>query len=134
MSDGERIAWSTSHGATVVHLTGEFDLGDVALLGDACQTAMAEFGDRVAVDLADATFLDSSALGVLVRVSKVAAAQGGWLRLAAASHPPVRRILEITTLDEVFGLFDTVQGAADWVAEGEPGDADPSPRPGLDEE
>lgn len=63
------------------------------------------------VDLAHTTFLDSTSLGVLVGAAKLAAAQSGWLRLAAATHPSVQRILEITQLNIALGLYPSVEAA-----------------------
>ena len=65
---------------------------------------------HLVVDLTQTTFLDSSALGVLVGALKRVREKGGRLdivRPAAGS----RRIFEITNLDRVLDLHDTLEGA-----------------------
>jgi anti-sigma B factor antagonist len=52
--------------AVVVHLLGEHDVSTIPAIGDAVSAAMAR-SDRVLIDLSDATFLDSSVLGVVLR-------------------------------------------------------------------
>jgi anti-sigma B factor antagonist len=111
--EGERITWSVLRDAAVVQLRGEFDLADVSRLQDACDAAVAAAGPHVVVDLSETTFLDSSVLGVLVGVANQTRQQGGWLRFAAATNPVVRRVIEITMVDQVLGLYATVQEAVD---------------------
>ena len=55
---------------------------------------------RVLVDLSDASFIDSMALGVLLGSTKRLRASGGQLELVV-SKPDIRRIFEITMLDRI---------------------------------
>ena len=58
------------------------------------------------VDLSNATFIDSTTLGVLMGAVKRLRPAGG--ELAIACHDPnIRKIFEITLLDRVFEIFDT---------------------------
>lgn len=90
----------------VVELVGDLDL-------DGAGDVRAHFSDhvsdpaaRVVVDLSGVGFMDSTGLGALV---------GGWqlirhageFRVAGANRT-VRRVLEITGMDDVFALFPTV--------------------------
>ena len=65
---------------------------------------------RIVVDLTRTTFLDSSALGVLVGALKRVRERSGRLDIVS---PPVgvRRIFEITSLDRVLDLHDTLREA-----------------------
>jgi len=122
--DDDQFSWATSRGVAVVHASGEVDLSTADRLRTCCRAALDSLGrevrpevgpeaPRVVVDLAETTFLDSSALGVLVGVAKQVDAQGGWLRLAAARLPVVRKVLEITQLDVSLGDYPTVDDAID---------------------
>lgn len=57
----------------------------------------------VTVDLAGATFIDSTGLAVLVGARKRISRRGGALKLAAPSRTAVR-VLELTALDRVFPI------------------------------
>jgi len=118
--EDDQFSWSASGGVAVVHASGEVDLSTADRLRTCFQAALdasalearpevvPEVGPRVVVDLSETTFMDSSALGVLVGVAKQVDAQGGWLRVAAAQHPVVRRVFEITQLDVSLGDYPTV--------------------------
>lgn len=95
-----------------VHLEGGTVL--LAVHGDADQHVAAELEDRlsdviedgassVVLDLSATTFLDSMALGILLRGMKRLSARGGSLRVVVA-RPDIRRIFEVTLLDRVFDL------------------------------
>ena len=58
------------------------------------------------VDLTRVTFLDSMALGVLLGTLKLLRTRGGELRLVVPT-PELRRVFELTLLDEVFTLART---------------------------
>jgi anti-sigma B factor antagonist len=108
---GEQFGWSARDGVAVVHPAGELDLATVGQLKDCCQAAVDSVGPNVVVDLAETTFLDSSALGVFVGVAKQVEASGGWLRLAAVRHDAVRKVVEITRVDASLGDYPTVEDA-----------------------
>lgn len=59
---------------------------------------------RVEIDLTGVKFMDSQGLWALMRARQHAedAGEPEILRIVAASHP-VRRLLEMTTLDQLFG-------------------------------
>jgi anti-anti-sigma factor len=87
----------------VVRISGELDgdgLGELpGLVGVAGQDAV----DVVRVDLAAVEFMSSSGLRALVQAGQAAEAEGKRLHVIAASHI-VTCLLEVTTLDEYFGL------------------------------
>lgn len=92
-------------GSSVLHVAGEIDLSvaeDFVAVAQACL----EQSTGIDLDLADVTFIDSSGLGVLVRVRKEAEVQGKSFKLAEVS-PSVQRLLEVTGLDSVFSPSST---------------------------
>ena len=92
-------------GATVVAVAGELDLHTVPELEQAL--AEAERSGRVIIDLTEVTFLDSTALGVLLRASS-----RHHERLdVVLDGSEVRRVFEITGLDRRFSFSRSVEEA-----------------------
>jgi anti-sigma B factor antagonist len=75
----------------------------------ALQANVAGEPKRIVVDLSVVEFLDSTGLGSLVSLMKMMG-ERGVLALAGA-QPPVRRLLQITQLDRVFRLYDSLHEA-----------------------
>jgi anti-sigma B factor antagonist len=79
----------------IVLASGQLDLG----VKDDLRDVLAPLEGAVTVDLGDVTFVDSSAIGVLVGAHKRLSADGGTLRLRNPQTMP-RRALEIVGLAE----------------------------------
>jgi anti-anti-sigma factor len=106
-----RPEFAVSHeerdGRLVVHVVGELDYHTAPKL----QTYLNSRFDRpVVLDLEGVEFCDSSGLGCLVEARKRAGAAGVGFALAAP-HPFVRRVLELTQLDQIVPMFATVPDA-----------------------
>ena len=67
------------------------------------------------IELAECTFLDSSALRALVRAQRRVAEAGGRLVLVAPSQP-ARRVLDIATLDRFIPVSATLADAVTSIA------------------
>ena len=80
------------------------------------KTAIADLIDsghvRIAVDLSETPFIDSSGLGVLIGGLKSARQAGGDLRIAGATDA-VRKVLALTNLDRVLRNHSSAQEAFD---------------------
>jgi anti-sigma B factor antagonist len=94
----------------LVTATGELDVETAPRLRNAVMDTLEAGGRDLVVDLVAVTFLDSTALGVLVAGLKRARQDGGDLRLVATSSL-VLRMLAITRLDSVFSVHPTVAAA-----------------------
>jgi len=96
--------------AAVVAAAGEIDLN----ASPAFQQALLALLDRrpaaLVVDLAGVSYMDSSGVASLVKVLSRARTAGIRLVLAALTAR-VRSVLEITRLDTVFEICDTVEEA-----------------------
>lgn len=68
-------------------------------------------GKRILIDLSECTFLDSSAVRVLVDTARSAESAGGELVLVA-NDPAILRVLEIASLDTMIEVHETVEAAA----------------------
>lgn len=88
----------------VVQLGGELDLASVAAIEPALDALLADAAahprdGQVVVDVADLDFLDSSGVGVLIRIANSL----GPIRLVNAA-PVVRRVVEVLSLGPRLGL------------------------------
>jgi len=97
-------------GHGVVTLRGELDLADAPSVAEHLSAAVAAYG-RVIVDLEGLEYIDSSGLGVLVRILKLARGSGGDLPLAGPQGV-VRKVLTATGLMGVFSVYPSVAEAA----------------------
>ena len=96
-------------GATVVSLAGELDLYNAEDVRAALLECCAEEPSVLVIDLAEVTFVDSTALGVFIEARSRLADRDGF-RLAAPGLE-TRRALEVSGLDRHFSVFDTVADA-----------------------
>jgi anti-sigma B factor antagonist len=99
----------TATGCVLVSAGGEIDMDTSTGLQDAL-TAAFESSPCLIVDLTQVTFLDSTALGVLLAARRRAEQAGGSMALV---RPPkiVRKILAGTHLQRVFAVFDSLEQA-----------------------
>lgn len=102
------VTVETLHGIPVVSVSGEIDVATAPTLRDRLQEQVAEGHSTIVVDLLGVSFLDSTALGVLVGCLKRCRDQGGDLRLVAV-EPRIIKVFEITGLNEVFTIAKSVE-------------------------
>lgn len=98
-------------GATVVAVTGEIDVATAPQLQECLHALIAEGRPALVVDLLNVSFLDSTALGVLVGALKRCREQGGDLQLVVADAR-IMKIFEITGLTTVFPIVDSLAAVA----------------------
>ena len=99
----EHPPWSN---VCVLVLYGELDLHVGAELRDRLTAAIDAGAKYVVLDLTRVAFIDSMALGVLLGALKRLRERGGELRLVVP-NPELRRIFEITLLDQLFTISST---------------------------
>ncbi len=99
-------------GIPVVHAYGEVDLYTVPEFNDALKQAIGRRTDAVIVDLSDIAYLDSAGLSTLLCASRKLSSRNGILYvIAPPGNPGVRRALEITRLDTLMRVRDTLESA-----------------------
>lgn len=106
MTVEERGRW------TILAVSGEIDIATAPSLRERLHGLLAEDRRHLVVDLDDVSFLDSTALGVLVGALKRARTENGEVRVVC-NQPRVRKVFEITRLDSAFDLCDTVDAAVE---------------------
>jgi anti-sigma B factor antagonist len=87
----------------VVAVTGEIDLFTAPELKAALGEAIEAGRRRIVVDLSDTTFLDSTALGVLIGTVKRLRSREGRLTLVNTDSN-IAKTFEITGLDQIFTI------------------------------
>jgi anti-sigma B factor antagonist len=97
-------------GLGLIELSGEVDLYTAPRFKDDLIALIDEGVARIVIDLSQVTFIDSTALGVIIGGVKRLHERDGSLALVAVSRPVVR-ILDITGLDRVLTIFDTREAA-----------------------
>jgi anti-sigma B factor antagonist len=97
-------------GVPVVSASGEIDVATAPPLRDRLQALTTSGKSTVVVDLLGVTFLDSTALGVLVGALKRCREGGGDLPLVI-EEPRILKVFEITGLTGVFPIFESVREA-----------------------
>jgi anti-sigma B factor antagonist len=97
----------------VLSVEGELDLASAPSLKWALTDILDAGHDRVVVDLSLVTFIDSTALGVLVGVKKNLS-PGAKLAITC-THPDVLNIFELTGLDATFDIFPSFDDALAFV-------------------
>lgn len=94
----------------VVVVRGEVDIATAPRMKE-CMVGLLEGGvSRLVVDLSQVSFIDSTALGVLIGGVRRVNAAGGKMALVVAT-PPVQRVLSLTGLDRVFPIHDSREAA-----------------------
>jgi anti-sigma B factor antagonist len=110
VEDAFDISEKTADGVSVVSATGEIDIATAPGLREQLESTMDRAGGLVVVDLLGVTFIDSTALGVLIGALKRSQEAGGSMRLVVA-EPRVLKVFEITGLTELFSIFPTIDAA-----------------------
>jgi anti-anti-sigma factor len=82
----------------VLHLSGDIDIATAGLLDAALRALQMDGKPNVILDLAAVEFLDSTALGVLVRAHRRAAIGDGTLVIRGARAGAIR-LFQLTRLD-----------------------------------
>jgi len=106
-----QIEERSEHGATIVAVSGEIDVATAPQLQESLHALIAQGRASLVIDLLAVTFLDSTALGVLVGALKRCREQGGELQLVVADAR-IMKIFEITGLLTVFPIVDSLAAVA----------------------
>ncbi|SKA94544.1 anti-sigma B factor antagonist [Agreia bicolorata] len=92
----------------IVRLVGRFDAHETPSFRASVLSLVTAETNVLQIDLSQVAFVDSTALAELVRLQKTAKSFGGEVILVDLSDP-VRVILEITDLAEMFTIIDAAE-------------------------
>lgn len=97
-------------GCAVLGVKGEVDLANASDLRERLFELVSDGHRRIVVDFTETEFLDSTGLGALVAGLKRLRAHEGEMRLVC-TNVRVRKVFEITHIDRVLPLYETVDEA-----------------------
>jgi anti-sigma B factor antagonist len=95
---------------SIVILEGEVDIYSAPRFKEALLQGIEQGARTIIVDLTGVTFIDSTALGVLVSGAKRVRPRNGSLDIVC-NDENITRIFEITGLDRIFGIYGSRQEA-----------------------
>jgi anti-sigma B factor antagonist len=90
----------------VIHVLGEVDLATVPILERALDSALASTYPII-VDFEATSYIDSTGLHVLLRARR----RHAEILAAAAPAPTLRRVFELTHVDQAIPLYPTLRAA-----------------------
>jgi anti-sigma B factor antagonist len=110
------VVWLSK--AAVVTLPVEIDIANADQVRDDLLSILNRGAATLIVDMGGTTFCDSAGVNALVRAHKRAAANGSQIRLVVRASA-VRRVLDITGVDHLMGIYPSV--AASLAGADQPG-------------
>jgi anti-sigma B factor antagonist len=99
------------HGLAVVTVSGELDMYRAPAFEAIMTKCLDEGARHMVLDLGEVSFIDSTALNVIVGAVPRLTQERGSLNVLYG-HANVRRVFEVTSLDSVFGLHQVRHRAA----------------------
>lgn len=108
--DGFALDVEPRENCVVLGVAGEVDLATAPTLRERLVALVADGHRRIVVDLTRTEFLDSTGLSALIAGLKRLRAHDGEMRLVSTT-PRVRKVFEITHIDRVLPLYETVDAA-----------------------
>ena len=104
------VRTSTSGSVHVLHVAGDVDFLVSDQFSTAIDAALAAASSSLVIDMSSVRFIDSSAIGILIRAHKSMAGRPGSFALVAAS-PMILRVISIVRLDTVFSIYPDIASA-----------------------
>jgi anti-anti-sigma factor len=97
--------------ATVIHVDDAFTYRNRKDFSSAVTAFRSSGGRHLIVDLHEATYLDSAALGLLALTSQQLSVEERWISLVAPQGT-VKQVLEMANIDKMIAVFPTEDAAA----------------------
>jgi anti-anti-sigma factor len=94
----------------VLHVAGRMDADNAAQFERECESCISDGFANIIADLGELTYISSMGLRSVVVVAKKLKGKGGQLRICRLTGL-VRQVFEITRLNEIFPLHDSVESA-----------------------
>ena len=101
-------------GLPVIDVSGEIDLSTAPLFKRALTETIDGGSKTILVNMANVSYMDSSGFGTLLGVTKRVRPDGGSVNLIGCNDA-ISRMLRITRLNTIFGLFDDEDAAVEAV-------------------
>ena len=98
----------------VVVITFDGTIEDFPMLVQTVDNLISDGTRYLAIDLNALPFINSAALGYLIKAQKSMESQGGEMALCRL-QPALKQIMDMTGLDTVFPAFETVEEAVGYL-------------------
>jgi len=105
-----KLTLSQQNDVSIAAIAGEFNADSVRKFNDVVSDAMDQECRDFVVDLSDITSIDSAGLEALTALQRQCEEQLGMVRFCGADDT-LKKIFEITRLDQTFTLNDTIEEA-----------------------
>ena len=119
MTASFKVSAESTSALHTVSVAGELDQSTAPELRAALASAFGEAQDGVLVDLSDCNFIDSTGLSLLVEAKRRLSEEDRRFGVCCPDAD-VRRLLELTGIDQAVGLFDTRAEAEAALSSGSP--------------
>ena len=108
MNDLARVEARDVVGARLVQIIGEIDLSNATDVMDAVTRAVPDDTPLVVLDLSGTTYLDSTGIDMLFRLSDRLRLRRQGLRLVVPARAPIRAVLELTKVDHAIPIQESI--------------------------
>ncbi len=108
MTELARVEGRDHDGHRLVQVSGEVDLSNVAAVMEAIASAGTSDAPRIVLDLTRTTYLDSAGIAMLFRLAERLGHRRQELRLVVPADAPVRAVLEMTRVETVIDIADSL--------------------------
>ena len=105
------IAVELRGAAVTARLSGDVDMTNAGLVGDELRNCISNDAASLVIDLSGARYLDSAAIAVLFDLARRLARRRQALRLVVPPRSPLRRLFDITEIQEVASMHESVEEA-----------------------
>lgn len=95
----------SNNGIPVIDVSGEIDLYTAPAFRDILRQAVDDGHRRILVNMSRVRYVDSSGFGTLLGATKRLRPTGGSINLVGC-NPSIQKMLRVTRLSTVFGVFD----------------------------
>lgn len=113
MSELARIEATDLGSARLVRVVGEIDLSNAREVMEAVAGAVPDDVALAVLDLSDTTYLDSAGIAMIFRLAERLGHRRQDLRLVAPSEGPIRAVLELTNVQLIVPIQETVADTLD---------------------
>lgn len=91
-----------------VRVVGEIDLSNAREVIDDVSGALPHDTPRVVLDLSTTAYVDSAAIAGLFRLAERVQQRRQQLQVVVPLHSPIRKVIELTGLDQLVPVLDTL--------------------------
>jgi anti-anti-sigma factor len=105
------IALERRGGSVVAHLGGEIDMTNAGYVREQLLDSMPNDALALVIDISGCRYLDSAAIGVLFDISRRLGRRRQELRLVMPPGSPLKRVIELTEVDSVAPVHDSLDSA-----------------------